>query len=53
MKILAGDAIPQMSVNLGNYEEIPYVTIGDVAFPKHSWLIKAYNEETNVIDRGI
>ena len=47
-KILAGDAIPQKSVNLGNYGEIPYVTIGDSVFPKHSWLIKAYNEETNI-----
>ena len=47
-KILTGDAIPQKSVNLGNYGEIPDVTIGDNAFPKHSWLIKAYNEETNV-----
>ena len=36
------------SVNLGNYGEIPYVTIGDSAFPKYSWLIKAYNEESNV-----
>ena len=51
--ILVGDAVPQKSVNLGNYGEIPYVTIGDVAFPKHSWLIKAYNEETNVVGQGI
>ena len=47
-KILAVDAIPQKLVNLGNYGEIPYVTIDDSAFPKDSWLIKAYNEETNV-----
>ena len=47
-KILAGDAIPQKSVNLGNYGEIPYVTIGDSAFPKHSWLTKVYTEVTNV-----
>ena len=48
-KIIAGDAIPQKSVNLGNYGEIPYVTIGDSAFPKHSWLVKAYDEESDVI----
>ena len=48
-KILAGDAIPQKSVNLGTHGEIPYVTISDSAFLKRSWLIKAYNnEESNV-----
>ena len=38
-KIIAGDAIPQKVVNLGNYGEVPYVTIGDSALPKDSWLV--------------
>ena len=29
--------------------EVPFVTIGDSAIAKHSWLIKAYDEETRVV----
>ena len=45
-KIIEGAILPQKAVNLGNFGEIPFVTIGDRAFPKHSWLIKAYDEKT-------
>ena len=45
-KIIEGPISPQKAVNLGNFGEIPYVAIGDSAFPKHSWLIKAYDEKT-------
>ena len=30
------------------YGSVPYTTIGDSAFPKHSWLIKAYDEKTKI-----
>ena len=45
-KIIDGDIIPDKVVELDNYGAVPFVTIGDSAFPKHSWLIKAYDENT-------
>ena len=38
--------IPDRVVYLGDFGEIPLVTIGDSAFPQFAWLIKAYNENT-------
>ena len=38
--------IPDRKIALGNFGEIPIVTIGDSAFPRFSWLIKSYNENT-------
>ena len=42
--IINGNVIPDRVVQLGDFGEIPLVTIGDSAFPQHVWLIKAYNE---------
>ena len=44
--ILAGRVLPNKGVSLGESGKIPLVTIGDSAFPKHSWLLKGFNEAT-------
>ena len=44
--ILAGDVIPDKVIRLGDFGEIPLVTIGDTAFPQFAWLLKMYNENT-------
>ena len=44
--ILGGNVIPDKTITLGEFGDIPLVTIGDSAFPKHSWLLKGYNEDT-------
>ena len=44
--IINGNVIPDRVVQLGDFGEIPLVTIGDSAFPQFAWLIKAYNENT-------
>ena len=43
---ISGNVIPDCVVQLGDFGEIPLVTIGDSAFPQFAWLIKAYNENT-------
>ena len=45
-EILSGRALPDRKINLGDYGDIPLVTIGDSAFPRFSWLLKCYNENT-------
>ena len=45
-KILEGDAIPKLNVCLEGAGTVPMVTIGDSAFPQHSWLLKSYKEDT-------
>lgn len=45
--IINGSVIPDRKVALGNFGDIPLVTIGDSAFPRFSWLIKSYNENTS------
>ena len=45
-QILAGEVIPNRIMNLEGGEEIPLVTGGDSAFPRHPWLLKGYNEDT-------
>ena len=45
-EVLEGRAIPECKIKLGDYGDIPLVTIGDSAFPRLSWLIKCYNENT-------
>lgn len=45
-EVLNGGVIPDRKLTLGDYGAIPLVTIGDSAFPRFSWLIKAYNEST-------
>ena len=44
--IINGNVIPDRVVQLGDFGEIPLVTIGDSSFPNFSWLIKAYIEHT-------
>ena len=44
--VINGNVIPDRVVQLGDFGEIPLVTIGDSAFPQFAWLIKAYNENT-------
>ena len=46
-EIMDGKVLPNKVINLGdNYGEIPLVTIGDSAFPRFPWLLKAYRENT-------
>ena len=45
-KIISGNIIPNKGITLGDFGNIPLVTIGDTAFPKHAWLLKSYNEDT-------
>ena len=45
-QILNGDIIPNITIQLDGAGEIPLVTVGDSAFPRHPWLLKGYNEET-------
>ena len=45
-EVLSGRALPDRKINLGDLGDIPLVTIGDIAFPRFSGLIKCYNENT-------
>ena len=44
--ILDGDIKPDKAIRLGDFGEIPLVTIGNRAFPQYAWLLKIYNENT-------
>ena len=44
--IINGNVIPDRVMQLGDFGEIPLVTIGESAFPQLVWLIKAYIENT-------
>ena len=44
--IVNGNVLPNRVIQLGDFGEIPLVTIGDSTFPQFAWLIKAYNENT-------
>ena len=44
--IINGNVIPDRVVQLGDFREIPLVSIEDSAFTQFAWLIKAYNENT-------
>ena len=44
--ITNGNVILNPVVQLGDFGEIPLVTIGDRTFPQYAWLIKTYNENT-------
>ena len=44
--ILEGQVSPDITVNLENAGEIQLVTVGDTAFPRLSWLLKCYSEDT-------
>ena len=43
---MAGKVIPDKGVDLQGSGRIPLLSVADSAFPKHSWLIKAYTDET-------
>ena len=45
-EVLSGRELPDRKINLGDFGDIPLVTIGDSAFPSFSWLIKCCNENT-------
>lgn len=47
-EIESGHVLPNRSLNLDPYGEIPFTTVGDSAFPNHSWLLKPYKEGTRV-----
>ena len=42
--VLNRGAIPDRTFTLGDYGEIPLVTVGDSAFPHFSWLIECYEK---------
>ena len=44
--IINGIVVPDRVVQLGDFDEITLVTIGDSVFPQFAWLIKAYNKNT-------
>ena len=44
--IINGLVIRDRKMALGNFGEIPLVTVEDGAFPRFSWRIKSYNENT-------
>ena len=46
--IANGHILPNRSLNLHTYGEIPFTTVGDSAFPSHSWLLKPFKEGTRV-----
>ena len=39
--------IRDKGITLGDFGNIPLVTIGDATFPKHAWLLKGYSEDTH------
>ena len=43
--ILNGDAIPDKGIELGDFETVLLVTVGDNIFPKFAWLLKAYDKK--------
>ena len=45
-EIISGGAIPDRQLVLGDFGTVPFVTIGDNAFPKFTWVLKNYNEKT-------
>ena len=45
-EVFTGRSLPDQKINLGDFGDIPLVTIGDSAFPSFSWLIKCCNENT-------
>ena len=45
-EVLSGRALPDRKINLGDLWDNPLVTTRDSAFPRFSWLINCYNENT-------
>ena len=46
LKVLNGEALLDKNIALGDFGDIPFVTIVDSAFPRLSWLIKCYDGNT-------
>ena len=44
--VMNGEAIPDRTFTLGDYGDIPLITVGDSAFPRFSWLIKCYDDNS-------
>ena len=44
--IQSGCGIPNKSMILGNFGQIPLINIGHTAFPRLDWLLKCFNENT-------
>ena len=45
--IVSGNALPDKAIILSeDIGDIPLITIGDSAFPRYSWLLKMFNENT-------
>ena len=45
-EVLSGRALPDRKINMGDFGDIPLVTIEDSAFSLFPWLINCYNENT-------
>ena len=45
-EIQQGNIFPNTVLNLRKHGNIPVTTVGDSAFPRHTWLMKPYNENT-------
>ena len=45
-RIEEGNLLPKCSLNMHPYGEMTLTTVGESAFPTHSWLIKPYPEGT-------
>ena len=43
---MAGQGLPNKTAALDDYGEAPLVTVGDSAFPRFSWLVKAFDGNT-------
>ena len=41
-----GEVLPSKSLHLPEHGEIPFVTVGDSAFPSRVWLMKAFPDTT-------
>ena len=50
-KIEEGNILPKSTLNLHPHGEIPFTTVGDSAFPSHSWLLKSYKEGTRELKK--
>ena len=47
-KIVDGEKLPKQVFHLGEFGQVPLLTIGDCAFPQYPWLVKGYFEAPNL-----
>ena len=50
-EIQKGNVFPNNLLHLRKYGSIPVTTVGDSAFPRHTWLMKPYNENTTDLQK--